>query len=137
MTELPDRFRLCRRAADHDSQAIHLQLQLLIEARVLDELKDLDLGLLIHGGEVSVRTRGQEVLGPQPVDAVAPATTLNVDRVSADSDNFLVSWDVTDDAGGSGFKHVTLYVATNGGDFRIWQRQLTDASGTSVAPAAL
>ncbi len=68
----------------------------------------------------------------QPVDAVAPTTALDVDRVSANGNNYLVQWQVTDDVGGSGFQHVTLYVATDGGDYRIWQRQLTEASGTLV-----
>src|SRR3546814_20109962 len=29
-------------------------------------------------------------------------------------------------------RHVTLYVAEDGGDFRIWQRQLTDAEGSLI-----
>ena len=28
--------------------------------------------------------------------------------------------------------HVTLYVATDGGDYTIWQRQLTVATGSAV-----
>ena len=39
---------------------------------------------------------------------------------------------MTDDSGGSGVSHVTLYVAADGGDFEIWQRQLPDASGSDV-----
>lgn len=68
----------------------------------------------------------------QTIDVMAPATELTVERVAAGSDNYLVSWNVTDDPGGSGFRHVTLYAATDGGDYRIWQRQLDEAAGTMV-----
>jgi hypothetical protein len=36
--------------------------------------------------------------------------------------SFDVNWLATDDL--SGVKHVTVYVAENGGDFKIWQRQV-------------
>ena len=65
------------------------------------------------------------------LDAEAPTSQLEVDPVGT-SEDFLVRWDVADDADGSGFKHVTLYVSEDGGTFRIWQRQLTDASGEDV-----
>ena len=46
-----------------------------------------------------------------------------------------VKWQATDDL--SGVKHVTVYVAENGGDFKIWQRQVapdtTEATFTGVA----
>ncbi len=68
----------------------------------------------------------------QRLDAESPLTALAVTRVSPDSNNYVVQWNSVDDADGSGFKHVTLYVATDGGDFRIWQKQLTDAAGSLV-----
>ncbi|HEY6817505.1 MAG TPA: putative Ig domain-containing protein [Croceibacterium sp.] len=71
-----------------------------------------------------------EVLS-QAIDAGAPTSRIAVARIGT-TDDFQVNWNVTDDNGGSGVKHVTLYVAENGGDFRIWQRMLTDASGTLV-----
>ncbi len=67
----------------------------------------------------------------QTVDGTAPDTTLTAERIG-DSNNYTVAWSSKDDAFGSGFRHVTIYVATNGGDFRIWQRHLTDASGSMV-----
>ncbi|MGM0485754.1 MAG: putative Ig domain-containing protein [Planctomycetota bacterium] len=66
------------------------------------------------------------------IDAVAPTTELTVNRLSSSSSNFEVTWSVADDDGGSGFRHVTIYVAENGGDFRIWQRQVQDASGSEI-----
>ncbi|HAY08473.1 MAG TPA: hypothetical protein DCY18_00810, partial [Thauera sp.] len=59
------------------------------------------------------------------VDAGAPRTAL---AVTALGDNlqgeptYELHWEARDDA--SGVRSVTLYVAENGGDFRIWQRQL-------------
>ena len=68
----------------------------------------------------------------QVIDAAAPTTQLTVARVSPASSNFIVNWNSADDVGGSGFKHVTLYVAEDGGDFAIFQRQLTESSGSEV-----
>jgi hypothetical protein len=67
----------------------------------------------------------------QVVDGLPPTSTVTVKQLGG-SNNYAVTWNSTDDAGGSGFQHVTLYVATDGGDFKIWQRQLTDATGTLV-----
>ena len=67
----------------------------------------------------------------QAVDAEAPESTITAARVGTTSD-FQVDWAVRDDSAGSGMRHVTLYVAENGGDFRIWQRRLTDSSGMLV-----
>ena len=66
----------------------------------------------------------------QVVDGVAPASTLTVTPLGGDT--LQVDYAVTDDDGGSGFRHVTLYVAENDGAFRIWKRQLTEAAGTEV-----
>ena len=43
---------------------------------------------------------------------------------------------MADDAGGSGFSHVTLYVAVDGGNYTIFQRQLTVATGSFVYAGA-
>ena len=75
-------------------------------------------------------------------DGEAPGTTINVkplgEEVNSENSNYesiqkiegskdyLVSWKPLDDEAGSGIKHVTVYVAENGGDFKIWQRQTTD-----------
>ncbi len=67
----------------------------------------------------------------QPVDARSPVSSITVSRIGS-TDSFEVSWEVSDELGGSGFGHVTLYVATDGGDFKIWRRQLTTASGSLV-----
>jgi hypothetical protein len=67
----------------------------------------------------------------QAVDGQAPTSHITVARIGTTA-NFNVAWDVSDDSTGSGFKHVTLYVATDGGDFAIWQRKLTDAEGNMV-----
>ncbi|MEM9586008.1 MAG: CARDB domain-containing protein, partial [Planctomycetota bacterium] len=68
----------------------------------------------------------------QPIDTIAPGTTLTVATVAGQTDNYTIDWSVADDADGSGFRHVTLYVATDGGDYQIWQRQLTDPIGSAV-----
>ncbi len=59
------------------------------------------------------------------VDSIAPTTTLTVSQLSANSNDYQVKWMATDDSGGSGVKHVTVYVSTDGGDYEIWQRQST------------
>ncbi|MBX9719295.1 MAG: hypothetical protein K2X36_10715, partial [Microbacteriaceae bacterium] len=60
------------------------------------------------------------------LDASAPTTAVTAVRTGND---YQVAWNATD-AGGSGVKHVTLYVAEAGGAFRIWRRQVTEAEGT-------
>ena len=40
-----------------------------------------------------------------------------------------MQWTATDDAGGSGVKGVTVYVAEDGGDYQIWLDQTTATSG--------
>ncbi|MFO7898428.1 MAG: CARDB domain-containing protein, partial [Planctomycetota bacterium] len=66
------------------------------------------------------------------VDGVAPASELTVAAVSPGSDNFRVAWDASDDEAGSGVGHVTVYAATDGGEFAIWQRQVPGAAGSAV-----
>ncbi len=62
------------------------------------------------------------------LDASAPVTQLTVTSVAGSSvPTYTVGWKATDDA--SGVKHVTVYVSENGGDFRIWRKQVAgDAS---------
>lgn len=59
------------------------------------------------------------------LDATAPTTKVEVTSTGTDAQGaptFDVKWTATDDA--SGIRYVTVYVATDGGDFKIWQRQL-------------
>ena len=67
----------------------------------------------------------------QAVDEVPPTTTLTATEIGTTND-YNVTWSSADDPGGSGFNHVTLYVATNGGNYVIWQDQFTQASGSMV-----
>ena len=80
-----------------------------------------------------------------PVDAVAPTTTFTAapmkSETSADADQsewtensvfYEIKWSSQDDAIGSGFHHATIYVSTDGGIYRIWQRQQATSSGTAV-----
>ncbi|MGB3654095.1 MAG: CARDB domain-containing protein, partial [Rivularia sp. (in: cyanobacteria)] len=76
------------------------------------------------------------------VDGEAPSTTINVKSLSGvsnvsespsphlqsvkGSSDYLVNWEAIDDEAGSGVKHVTVYVAENGGDFKIWVSQTSD-----------
>jgi hypothetical protein len=65
------------------------------------------------------------------IDNTAPTTTLTVTQ-SPGTGNYDLKWSSTDDVGGSGVKSVTLYVAVDGGNYTIWQRDLTDATGELV-----
>jgi len=64
----------------------------------------------------------------QVIDAVAPTTVLTAAPLALGGNDFLLEWTVTDDTAGSGVKHVTIYVAEDGGDFRILEAQSTDTS---------
>lgn len=77
------------------------------------------------------------------LDADAPRTTLTVSALGANADgapSFDVRWQTDDtppaagSAGGtgSGVKSVSVYVAEDGGDFRIWQRQVDPATGQAI-----
>lgn len=66
------------------------------------------------------------------VDAAAPTSEISATRISDLLDDYRVEWNVSDDEAGSGFRHVTLYVATDGGDFEIWRSRVADASGSGV-----
>ncbi|WP_346949757.1 putative Ig domain-containing protein, partial [Dyella sp.] len=66
------------------------------------------------------------------LDAKAPGTTVAVTSLGNNAQGaptYDVKWNAQDDA--SGIRFVTVYVATNGGDFKIWQRQV--AAGTNEA----
>ena len=65
------------------------------------------------------------------LDSTAPTTQLTVSQIGT-SPNYQVTWNSTDDPGGSGVAYVDLYVAENGGPYQIWQSQVTMASGTMI-----
>ncbi|MCW9030601.1 MAG: putative Ig domain-containing protein, partial [Gammaproteobacteria bacterium] len=67
----------------------------------------------------------------QTLDAVAPTTTLSVQPLNG-GDDYQVDWTAQDSRGGSGVKHVTVYVAENGGDFKIWLKQVPAASDAAI-----
>ena len=67
----------------------------------------------------------------QAVDEVPPTTTLTATQVGT-TNAYTVTYSVKDDPGGSGFAHVSLYVATDGGNYMIWKSQLTSATGSLV-----
>lgn len=67
------------------------------------------------------------------LDAAAPTTALTTTALGHDL--YQVEWQAVDDAMGSGVKHVTVYVAEDGGDFTIWQRQTTETSGVFTGRA--
>ena len=60
------------------------------------------------------------------IDGAAPVTTVTVETLTEGGNDYLVRWDAVDEENGSGIKHVTVYVAEDGGDFTIWQQQTTD-----------
>ncbi|QGZ92576.1 CARDB domain-containing protein [Microcystis aeruginosa] len=62
------------------------------------------------------------------LDAQAPTTTVTVQPLSQGSSDYQVTWKAIDDNNGSGIKHVTVYVAKDGGNLEIWQRQTTETS---------
>ncbi len=62
-------------------------------------------------------------------DADLPTSTLTLEQTDATT---TVRWNAEDQAGGSGLKHVTLYVSEDGGPYRIWQKELTDPTGTAT-----
>ena len=59
------------------------------------------------------------------LDAKAPVTSVAVTSLGTNQQgesSYDVNWHTVDDA--SGIKHVTVYVAENGGSFKIWLRQV-------------
>ncbi|WP_158222635.1 CARDB domain-containing protein [Rhodopirellula sp. MGV] len=65
------------------------------------------------------------------IDAQSPISTVNVTPLNNQHD-FVVRWQSIDEPEGSGVKHVTIYVAEDGGDFKIWKRQQPGATGEEV-----
>jgi hypothetical protein len=63
------------------------------------------------------------------IDGSAPVTTTTVTPVVAGGSDFQVQWSAHDENGGSGVKSVTVFVAEDGGTYKIWQSQTTDTSG--------
>ncbi|MCP4925155.1 MAG: hypothetical protein GY916_04335, partial [Gammaproteobacteria bacterium] len=60
------------------------------------------------------------------LDSDVPVTEVAVTSLGSNAQgdsSFDVSWNAVDDS--SGVKHVTVYVAENGGDFKIWLRQVS------------
>src|SRR5262249_27327653 len=69
------------------------------------------------------------------IDGQAPVTTLTATPLTPGGSDYQGQGSAQDDAGGSGVKHVTVYVAADGGDFKIWQRQTTQTSAVYNGPA--
>ena len=69
------------------------------------------------------------------VDAVAPSTEVTVETLTEGGSDYLVRWTATDGeetTNSSGVRHVTVYVAEDGGDFTIWKRQTSDPEGVFI-----
>ena len=67
------------------------------------------------------------------LDNFRPVTTLSVtsqEGVDTSQVHYKVNWNAQDDL--SGIRYVTLYVAENGSDFRIWKKQLVQAQGDAL-----
>jgi hypothetical protein len=62
------------------------------------------------------------------VDAAAPITTLPHATCRFAPHGIPCDWNAEDESLGSGVRHVTVYVAEDGGDFTIWLRQTTVTS---------
>lgn len=63
----------------------------------------------------------------QTLDTGAPLTTLTANAVQAGGSDYEVRWTAVHEEGGAGVAHVTVDVAKDGGDFRIWKRQTSDS----------
>ncbi len=95
---------------------------------------------IVSGTEISAQARvlmnglppEETQLLVQTADGVAPISSVAVTRIAPDVSDYRVEWHVDEDELGSGFRHVTLYVAQDGGDFKIWQAQVNKADGVDV-----
>ncbi len=66
------------------------------------------------------------------LDAHAPTAETTANPLAAGTGVYHVQWRAVDDPNGSGVRHVTVYVAADGGDFEIWQRQSPGGEGQAV-----
>jgi large repetitive protein len=92
--------------------------------------EDLETGTpLTVSARVLMNNAPPEDAAPVTVlaDGQPPTTELTSDQAEGACS---IHWQASDPPGGSGLKHVTLYVSEDGGDFRILARELADASGT-------
>ena len=67
------------------------------------------------------------------LDAKPPVTTVTATTIGTDANGaptYDVKWTATDDA--SGVRYTTVYVADNGGDFKIWQKQVSPSDRTEA-----
>ncbi|WP_410472980.1 hypothetical protein ACGTJS_04805 [Faucicola mancuniensis] len=65
------------------------------------------------------------------LDKIAPQSrVVATTRRTSDVPSYDVTWQAVDS--GSGVKHVTVYVAKDGGDFKIWQKQVMGDHGQAV-----
>ncbi|MEI7464998.1 MAG: CARDB domain-containing protein, partial [Burkholderiales bacterium] len=60
-------------------------------------------------------------------DGEAPVTTLTARTLSGNA--YDVQWSATDEPGGSGVRHTSIFVSVDGGAWEIWKRQTTETSG--------
>ncbi|WP_048324300.1 CARDB domain-containing protein, partial [Crocosphaera watsonii] len=63
------------------------------------------------------------------LDSQAPTSQLNVTPIGIQGNDYLVEWQAEDDSNGSGVRHITVYVAKDGGAYEIWQQQTQETSG--------
>ena len=69
----------------------------------------------------------------QTIDAAPPITRLTATPLAGGAgSNYLLKWNSSDESNGSGVKHVTLYAAIDGGDFKIISRQNPNAESSFV-----
>ena len=59
------------------------------------------------------------------VDSLPPTTVLTANLLTPGGSDYQIDWTATDNNGGSGVRHVTVYVAEDGGAFQIFLSQST------------
>jgi hypothetical protein len=64
------------------------------------------------------------------IDAGRPTSAVTPLPAEVTMPGFTVAWGGSDDVGGSGIGSYDIYVATDGGDFRLWLPGTDDTSGT-------
>ncbi|MBN8491307.1 MAG: tandem-95 repeat protein, partial [Burkholderiales bacterium] len=63
----------------------------------------------------------------QTFDGAAPVTTLTVRALAGNA--YDLQWSAIEEPGGSGVRHVSVFVSVDGGAWQVWQRQSTARSG--------